>query len=130
MFDTNPAMPRLPLMVLRGKAVARWMGAALAAAVVATACSGETARFQAQPSSSAAATAASLAPTPQPTVDPSGACTSCWPLNAMLDTSSETVKPIPATAPAPTIAGQLSERLAPPSQIGRASCRERVCLYV
>jgi len=79
--------------VLRGKGLARWVGAALVAAVVATACSGEATRFQAPASASAAA--ASLAPTPQPTVDLSGACTSCWPLNGKpLDGASATKRPL------------------------------------
>jgi hypothetical protein len=72
------------------------MSAALVAGVVATACSGEAVRFQAPPSSSAAATAPQVvAPTPQPTVDPSGACSSCWPLNGKpLDGASASKRPL------------------------------------
>ena len=70
------------------------MGAALVAAVVATACSGEATRFQASPSS--AATAAQIpATTPQLTPDPSGACINCWPLNGKpLDGGSASKRPL------------------------------------
>lgn len=83
-------------MVLRGKRLARWVSASLVAAMVATACAGETTRFQAQPSSSAAAASApSVAPTAQPTADPSGACTSCWPLSGRpLDGASASKRPL------------------------------------
>jgi hypothetical protein len=82
--------------VLRGKAQARWIGAALVAAVIATACGGEAVRFQVPPSSSAEAAAQpSVAPTPQPTADPAGACTNCWPLNGKpLDGGSATKRPL------------------------------------
>jgi hypothetical protein len=82
------------LSVLRGKELARWMSAALVAAVVATACSGEAVRFQASPSA-AATDASGVAPTAQPTVDPSGACTTCWPLNGKpLDGASASKRPL------------------------------------
>ncbi len=88
------ARSRLRLLLLRGKGLARWIGAALVAAVVATACGGEATRFQAAPSS--AATSAPIpAATPQLTADPSGACINCWPLNGKpLDGASAQKRPL------------------------------------
>jgi hypothetical protein len=60
-----------------------WLALALIGGVVAAACGGEAARFEASgsPGATAAATQAPSAPTPQATVDPNASCTSCWPLN-------------------------------------------------
>jgi hypothetical protein len=70
------------------------MSAALVAAVVATACSGEAVRFQASPSAGITAEP-SVTSTAQPTVDPSGACTTCWPLNGKpLDGASASKRPL------------------------------------
>lgn len=81
--------------MLRGKGLACWIGAALVAAVVATACSGEATRFQAPPSGVDATAAQIPAPTPQLTVDPSGACINCWPLNGKpLDGASAQKRPL------------------------------------
>lgn len=81
-------------MVLRGKGFARWWSAALVAAVVATACSGEATRFQAPPSSAPPASQIPTA-TPQLTPDPSGACINCWPLNGKpLDGASAQKRPL------------------------------------
>ena len=70
------------------------MSAALVAAVVATACSGEAVRFQASPSAGITSEP-SVSSTAQPTVDPSGACTTCWPLNGKpLDGASASKRPL------------------------------------
>jgi len=52
---------------------------------------------------------------------PSFASSSSCPLKAMLAISSETVKPMPATAPPPMMAGQLSARRSPDSHGREAS---------
>src|SRR3954469_7163406 len=63
---------------MRGRVMARYVVFALVAAVVLSACGNEAVRFQA-PGSPTASVAAS--PTTEPTFDPAGACTNCWPFN-------------------------------------------------
>ena len=60
---------------------------------------------------------------------PSLASSSRWPVNACVEISSETVKPMPATAPPPTIVGQLSDRRRPLSQ-GRDASQVAVTMPI
>ena len=64
---------------------------------------------------------------------PSFASSSCCPSKARLEIRSETVNPMPATAPPPAISGQLSARRSPPSrdaEPGRAEDPERLAHHV
>lgn len=79
---------------------ARWIASVVIASVLASACSSEAVRFEAQPTPTIAPTVtpvptASPAPTPQATADLAATCTGCWPLNGRpLGDGSLTKRPL------------------------------------